>query len=204
MKKLLLLLLILSTPLFAQTEEPTQKKEMSPFLKKRVNRLGYDTLEELHQNSYVILSLGSTSVISSPYFATGISMNYGGLFHRKNKIYGVYLLNVEGLFGNQGAFLKIGYQMGIGISFYDSRDYKGSGWLTGFNTEFGVNYISSDYGYGTSYTAGVSLRGLYRNDYGIGVSLSLLVAYNYTGISDDGVYTGSHGFEIKPSLGFTY
>ena len=205
MKKLILLLLILSTPIFAQTEEPTQKKEMSPFLKKRVNGFGYNTLEELHQNSYSILSLGSTTVISFPYYMTGVSLNFGGLFHRKNKIYSVYLLNVDMLFGyNDSSVYKVGSQMGIGLSFYDNRDYKGSGWLAGINAEFGANYISSNYDYGASYIAGINLRGLYRNDYGIGVSLSLLVAYNYTISYGSNIYIGSHGFEIKPSIGFTY
>lgn len=205
MKKLLLLLLIFSTPVFAQTEETPQKKEMSPFLKKMVGKFGYDTLEELHQNSYSIISLGSTTVISSPYYMTGVSMDFGGLFHRKSKLYGVYLLNIDWLFGNNSSSsYKIGYQMGIGLSFYDNRDYKGSGWLAGFNAEFGVNYINSDYGLGGSYTAGVNIRGLYRNNYGIGMTLSLLLAYNYTGVYDSGVYTGNHGFEIKPSIGFAY
>ena len=205
MKKLMLLLLIISAPIFAQTEETSQKREMSPFLKKTIGKLGYDTLEELHQNSYSIISLGSSTVISFPYYMTGVSLNFGGLFHRKSKFYSVHLLNIDWLIGNNSSpSYKIGYQIGFGLSFYDKRDYKGSGWLAGFNAEFGVNYINLNSGYGTSYTAGVNLRGLYRNDYGIGMSLSLLVAYNYTGISDDGVYTGSHGFEIKPSIGFAY
>ena len=36
------------------------------------------------------------------------------------------------------------------------------------------------------------------------MSLSLLLAYNYTSFYNNGVYTGIHGFEIKPSIGFAY
>lgn len=205
MKKLFLLLLVLSTPVFAQTEEVTQKREMSPFLKKMIGRFGYDTLEEFHQNSYTMVSLGSVSVMSFPHYATGVSMNYGGLFHRKSKLYGVYLLNIDYLWGSDNDYLyKVGYQMGVGLSFYDNRDYKGSGWLAGFNAEFGINYVASDFGIGMSYSAGVNFRGLYRNEYGIGITISLLLAYNYTSIYNSSMYMGSHGFEIKPSIGFTY
>jgi len=204
MKKVLLIFLILSTPIFAQTEETPQKREMSPFLKKTISRFGYDTLEEFHQNSYAIVSVGSTTVISFPYYTTGVSLNFGGLFHRKSKFYTLYLLNIDYLFGKNDSLYKIGYQMGFGLSFYDNRDYKGSGWLAGFNAEFGANYISSEYGFGGSYTAGINLRGLYRNNYGLGITLSLLLAYNYTGLYNNSVSIGSHGFEIKPSIGFTY
>ena len=206
MKKFLLLLLVFSTPVFAQTEEPTQKKEMSPFLKKMIGRFGYGTLEEFHQNNYGILSLGSTSIVSSPYQSTGVSLNFGGLLHRKNKFYTIHLVNVDYLWGNQDSSgYRIGYQIGFGLSFYDKRDYKGSGWLAGFNAELGANYINSNYDFGgASYTAGVSFRGLYRNDYGIGMTLSLLLAYNYSSTYGYGLYIGSHGFEIKPSIGFAY
>ena len=205
MKKLLLMLLVLSTPIFAQTEGTSQKREMSPFLKKMIANVGYDTLEEFHQNNYAILSLGSASVISYPEYAAGISLNYGGIFHRKNKFYSVYLLNIDYLWGSGDNYAyKVGYQMGFGISFYDKRDYKGSGWLAGFNPELGINYVSSSYGPGISYTAGVNFRGFYRNSYGVGVSLSLLLAYNYTSVYGSSVYIGSHGFEIKPSIGFAY
>ena len=201
MKKLMLLLLILSTPIFAQTEETSQKREMSPFLKKMIGRFGYDTLEEFHQNTYAILSLSSASVISAPYYATGISLNFGGLLHRKNKIYTSHLVNVDYLWNNYDtSTYRIGYQIGIGRSFYDNRDYKGSGWLAGFNAEFGANYLNSR----GSYTAGINFRGLYRNNYGIGMTLSLLLAYNFSSFHDNGIYIGSHGFEIKPSIGFAY
>ena len=206
MKKLLLLLLVLSTPIFAQTEGTSQKKEMSPFLKKMIGRYGYNTLEEFHQNTYAIVSLGSSSVISSPYYMTGVSLDFGGLMHRKDKLYGVYLVNIDLLFGNTDSIsYEIGYQMGVGLSFYDNRDYKGSGWLAGVNAEFGVGYLNSRHGSGGSYTAGVNIRGLYRNNYGIGMSLSLLLAYNFSNFYNArGVHIGSHGFEIKPSIGFAY
>ena len=205
--KILIILLMIASPILAQETTQDSKKEMSPFLKKTIGRFGYDTLEEYHQNMYVFTTLANSTVINGPDYSTGISLEMGGMFHRKNKLYSISLFNFDYLWGSQNdMFLKIGYRYGFGISFYDKRDYTGAGWLLGFNGELGLSYVAGpDYKYGYGAVAGMNFRAFYRNNYGIGMTISLLLAYNYTKLySGHTTSSDAHGFEIRPSIGFTY
>jgi len=208
MKKILLLLLLVSPLLAQENNSEENNSSMNKWINYNMKRRGYQNFEEYKYNSYGIISIGFPINISVPYVNKNIyqidtEITY--LEHFKNKFY--FTINLLPTFVWNDKFLFMyGFSMGLGGAFFDSRDVLGKGWLVGMDWESGlqVGYAQENQDDRFNYFTGINIRGLYRSNTRLGVSIAFQILYHY--YPKDRELLVSERFEISigPKIGIIF
>lgn len=213
MKKILCILLLLSSPILAQEnnseENNTDKKtEISKFDLWKYNSRGYNTKGEFLNNYFLVLSIAAPSDIvlktsNNKFYRIGIEFTL--LDHHNNGFYFTFNVMPTFLWNDYFIFGLI-FSMGFGGTFFDSRDELGKGWLVGVDWESGlqVGYAQENQDDRFNYFTGINIRGLYRSNTRLGLSIAFQILYHYYPKDRELLVSERHEISIGPKIGIIF
>ena len=209
MKKYILVLLMIVSPLMGQDKISAETNiHKNQWINYNIKRRGYQSFEESKYNSYGILSVGIPMNIIVPYSSNNISqidVELTYLEHFKNKFY--YTINVSPTFIWNDVFLFMyGGSIGFGGTFFDSRNEIGKGWLVGIDWESGlqVGHAKKNQDNQFNYFTGINIRGMYRTDSRLGISVAFQVLYHYYPKDKELLIPDRHELSIGPKIGLAF
>ena len=134
-----------------------------------------------------------------------ISIEYTALDHHKNKFYFTYSLASSFLW-NDEFLLGLKYSIGFGGTFFDSRNEIGKGWLVGIDWESGlqVGHAKKNQDNQFNYFTGINIRGMYRTDSRLGISVTFQVLYHYYPKDKELLIPNRHELSIGPKIGLAF
>lgn len=217
MQKIFVLLILLTAPIFAEeTNQTNAQKEIQskPSLAQRYETWlytmrGYNSREEWLKNYFMIISLNFPIDIPIPSQPLAqphqLAIEWATIDKHKNNFYFAYNITLGFQWGATFSF-ALGYSIGFGGFFFDSRNAQSQGWLVGMDLELGIDTIYSDINnsleiMGSPHT-GINFRGLYRGNSGIGVSITLLTAYQHVPHASE--IFSRHELSITPKIGILF
>ena len=215
MKKNILVLLMLVSPLMAQEAEKEQTTKTGQKLSKYEIWLyeyrGYNSREEQLKNYFLMLSIDiPLGIVLSDFNSPSnkfsqISIEYTALDHHKNKFYFTYSLASSFLW-NDEFLLGLKSSIGFGGTFFDSRNEIGKGWLVGMDWESGTQigyteeYKDDQYNVFT----GINFRGIYKTETRIGFTVAFQILYHYYPENKDALVPDRHELSIGPKIGLVF